>query len=97
MIWEKILRKMNKRITLNNNKAKGYLAETSFVVNETLKGSDVRRTGRGSDFEVTKRDLWTGKSEGRKLVEVKSGDSKLSKLQERTKRRNKGRYSVVRY
>lgn len=89
-------KKFKKRMTLEDNKSRGKLTEDLFVLSETAKGNEVRRTGRGSDFEVIRRDPLTGRSKGKMLYEIKSGNARESKLQQRTKKRNKGRYSVVR-
>lgn len=60
-----------------------------------LAGYEVERTGRGSDFRIRRRDMLTGRVVESRLVEVKTGNSKLSKLQKRTKKR-KSNYKVVR-
>lgn len=59
-----------------------------------LRGYEVERTGRGSDFRVRRRDLWTGRVVESKLVEVKTGKAKLSKLQRKTGK--KSNYKQVR-
>jgi len=48
------------------------------------RGFKVERTGRGSDFRV--KDPRTGRS---RLIEVKSGNAKLSPLQQKTKKRQR--------
>jgi len=61
-----------------------------------IKGYEVERTGRGSDFRIRKRDILTGRVIESKLVEVKTPKSKLSKLQKKTKKKKKGKYIVYR-
>ncbi len=86
------LRKISKRMTLANNMFQGKLAEDLFVLSETSKGNKVERTGRGSDFKVTKRDIITGKSGGSRLVEVKSSSTApVSKLQQKTLKKHNGK------
>ena len=63
--------------------------------NNTFEGKEVVRTGRGSDYRERKRDPWTGRVTSSRLVEVKSGKAKLSKLQRKTKKR-KSNYTVKR-
>lgn len=94
-IWRNKSKKQKKRETIANNRAKGRAAEDEFRLTSTLRGEEVVRTGRGSDFRVRKRDPWTGRVTSSKLVEVKSGKAKLSKLQKKTKRK-KSNYRVAR-
>jgi len=74
---------------------KGKAGEDSFRTRAQLSGYEVERTGRGSDFRIRKRNPFTGRVIESKLVEVKTGNSKLSKLQQRTKKKNSN-YKVVR-
>ncbi|MCD5401632.1 hypothetical protein LR013_03470 [candidate division NPL-UPA2 bacterium] len=60
-----------------------------------LRGYEVEKTGKGSDFRVRRRNLFTGSVVESKLIEVKSGKSKLSKLQQKTGRK-KSNYKVER-
>jgi hypothetical protein len=80
--------RFRKRQTLEGNRFRGKIAEESFVTNEKLKGNSVKRTGRGHDFRVTERDLWSGRAKRTKYVEVKSSKTApLSKLQKKIKNR----------
>ncbi len=91
------MKKIVKKQLLANNRLKGELAEMGVGINYSLSGHNVRRTGRGSDFEMQKLEDFTGKRIGRKtLVEVKSGGSKLSDLQKETKKKHEGRYKIIR-
>jgi hypothetical protein len=61
------------------NKAVGLAAERQYQFVETLKGSQVTRTGRGSDFKV--QGLLAAAPH---FVEVKTGNAVLSALQRST-------------
>jgi hypothetical protein len=89
-------RKQRQRETLANNKAKGKAAEDLFVFQHTLAGHEVVRTGRGHDFRVRKRNLFTGEVLKSEVHEVKSSKkAPLSKLQKKTKKK-KSNYKVDR-
>lgn len=96
------LKKFAKRITLSQNKMKGKNAEAMFEVSQRIIGNKVERKGHahGSDYKVTKRqyNILTGKWDCGKaeLVEIKTGNAKLSPLQEKTKKKMKGKYKVWR-
>lgn len=86
--------KKKQRISRENRK-KGRAGEEITRMNYAIRGYQVTRTGRGSDFHVTKRDV-LGRVVDRKDIEVKTGNSPLSELQEETKKRERGRYRVER-
>jgi hypothetical protein len=77
------------------NRKKGRAGEEIARMNYAIRGYEITRTGRGSDFHVTKRDV-LGRVVDSKDIEVKTGKSPLSELQEETKRRKRGRYKVER-
>ncbi|MEM3489007.1 MAG: hypothetical protein QXO75_05045 [Nitrososphaerota archaeon] len=83
---------MRERIA--ENRRKGKAAEEQFKTRCFLEGKEVERTGRGHDFRVRERDWWTGKVKRSYVVEVKSGESRLSKLQKKIKKK-KSNYKVV--
>jgi hypothetical protein len=58
------------------------------------KVKKVERIGRGADFRVTTTHPITGKVIKREIVEVKTGKSKDSPLQEKTKKKKRN-YKVV--
>ena len=100
MTWDSIFGKKSskerKREVLEENKRKGKAAEDRYVFEETMKGREVERTGRGSDFRVRERDPWTGRVKSSRLKEVKSSSTApVSRLQKKGVK--KGRVSVVRY
>lgn len=72
------------------------MSENSYATGRQIQGYEVRRTGRGSDYKERKVNILTGRTGPWTHVEVKSGNSRLSKLQNRTKRKTK-RYRVERY
>lgn len=74
---------------------KGKAGEEIVRMNYALRGYEVERTGRGSDFHVVKRDM-LGRVIDSKDIEVKTGSSTLSELQEKTKKRKRGHYKIER-
>ena len=88
-------KKQKKRERLAVNRAKGRAGEEIVVSRYVLSGYEVERTGKGHDFRVRRRDPFTGRVVESKLVEVKTGKAKLSKLQKRTKKK-KSNYKVER-
>jgi len=89
-------KKQKKREVLSRSKEKGKMGETAIALQYGLGGYEVERTPRGKDFTVRKRDLLTGRVTQTKYIEVKTGRAKLSKLQEKTKKKKKGSYKVER-
>ena len=100
MSWDSIFGKKSlkelKREILEENIRKGKAAEDRFVFEQTMQGKEVIRTGRGSDYRVRERNLFTGRVTSSRLKEVKtSSTAPVSKLQ--NKGVKKGRVSLVRY
>ncbi|MEM2947608.1 MAG: hypothetical protein QXN96_05170 [Candidatus Bathyarchaeia archaeon] len=85
-------KKQRKREVLEYNYTKGKIGEDLVAMKYTLMGYEVERTGRGSDFRVRKRDIF-GRVIESKVIEVKTGRSKLSKLQKKMKKK-KSNYRV---
>ena len=94
--FERNVSKARKRSTLSVNKSKGKMAESAFEGTQSMMGNTVTRTGRGHDYKVTHRHPFTGEYEGTSYHEVKSGNSKLSKLQKKTKKKMGPKYKVER-
>jgi hypothetical protein len=65
-------RKQRRRIQLEENIRKGKAAEKAYLLNATLRGIELQRTGRGHNFIEKRRDLFTGKVKSTTRVEVKS-------------------------
>ncbi len=95
ILGRKISKKQLKREVIEENRRKGIAAEENYRMRAQLSGYEVERTGRGHDFRVRKRDLLTGRVTYSGVREIKSGKAKLSKLQQKTKRK-KSNYKVVR-
>ena len=92
-LWP-ISKKEKKVAVIRQNQMRGKSAEDIVAMNYGLRGYEVERTGKGSDFRVRRRDLFSGRVVESKQIEVKSGNAELSKLQQKNKR--KGNYKVER-
>ena len=88
-------KKQRKRRKLEEARRKGRAGEEAYRFQAMLQGKEVERTGRGHDFKETTTNIWTGRK-STKYVEVKTGGARLSELQEKTKKKKKGGYKVVR-
>ena len=87
--------KRSKRQVIRDNAARGTEGERQAKAKYEMSGYEVERTGHGSDYKVSRRNWFTGKKES-KLVEVKTGNAKLSPLQKKRKRSWGKRYIVER-
>ena len=88
--------KKSKRQQIRDNAVQGRNGEEQVKSKYEWNGYSVKRTGRGSDYKVTKRNWLSGKNET-KYVEVKTGkNAKLSPLQKKKKKQYGGRYKVER-
>jgi hypothetical protein len=92
-IFGKPSKKQRQREVLDANRRKGRAGESDVRAKYEMNGYEVERTGKGHDFRVRKRDLWTGRVKESKVVEVKTGKAKLSPLQKKTKKK-KSNYKV---
>jgi len=95
LFGRKITKKQIKREILEENKRKGKAAEDLYKMRAQLLGYEVERTGKGHDFRIRKRDPFTGRVIYTGVREIKSGNSKLSKLQRRVKKKQSN-YKVIR-
>ena len=78
-------KRSHKREILEENKQRGKAGEELYKINSILRGVEIQRTGKGSDFkERPMRFPWQKPTKWRK-VDVKTGDAKLSKLQKKNK------------
>jgi len=76
------INKRSKKIQqLRKNIAKGKAGELEARIMLNLSGYEVKKRPAGGDFEATKRDILTRRVIDRKIVEVKTGKSKLSRRQ----------------
>lgn len=89
-------KKEKRRRISRENQRKGKAGEEIVRMNYIVRGGyNVTRTGRGSDWHAEKRDL-LGRVIDNTDIEVKTGRSRLSKLQEKTKKKRRGHYEVER-
>lgn len=89
-------KKQIKREVIAENRRKGKETEQAYVLQATIAGYEVERTGRGHDFKVRKRNPFTGKVTYTGYREIKSSaTAPVSKLQQKTKK-NKSNYKVIR-
>lgn len=84
--------KKSRREVNRSNQSQGKEGESQIRRKYEFNGYKVERTGKGHDLKATKRDWITGKKEKPIYVEVKTGGSKLSKLQKSKKRQFGRRY-----
>ena len=91
----KTSKKQIKSEVIAENRRRGKAAEDSYVMKARLSGYEVERTGKGHDFRIRKRDPFTGKVTYSGVREIKSGNAKLSKFQQKTKKKQSN-YKVVR-
>lgn len=87
--------KRSSRQVLRDNKARGDEGERLVKSKYQIAGYDVERTGRGSDYKVSRKNWFAGKKDTT-LLEVKTGNAKLSPLQKKRKRSWGKRYVVER-
>ena len=88
-------RKQRKRETLERNREQGKYAETMVRMRYELSGHEVEKVHTGADLRVRKRNPFTGRVISTRLVEVKSGNSRLSPLQERLKKKKRTKVERV--
>ena len=95
ILARKISKRQIKREVIQENRRRGKAAEDSYVMTARLSDYEVERTGKGHDFRIRKRDPFTGKVTYSGVREIKSGNAKLSKLQQKTKKKQSN-YKVIR-
>jgi predicted Holliday junction resolvase-like endonuclease len=87
-MWgKKYSKKQLKREVIAENREKGKAGEEDVRTKYEMRGYDLERTGKGSDFKAVRRDLWTGKPRKTVYLEVKTGNARLSPLQRKTKKK----------
>lgn len=80
---------------MERNRQQGEWAETMVRTQYALSGHEVEKVHRGADLRVRKRDPFTGRVISTRLVEVKSGNSPLSPLQEKLKKKKRTKVERV--
>ena len=94
---KKISKKQIKREVITENRRKGKAAEEAYKMRAQLAGYEVENTGRGHDVKLSKRNIFTGKKQFVGYREIKSSSTApVSKLQDKTRRKMRGKYKVVR-
>ena len=79
-----VLKRSRKEVN-RSNQEQGRNGETQVKSRYELNGWKMSRTGKGHDYRATRKNMWTGKTET-KYVEVKTGNSQLSRLQRKKKK-----------
>lgn len=87
--------KKSRKETNRDNQHQGKSGEEQIRQKYEFNGYHVERTGKGHDLRAKKQDWLTGKKET-KYIEVKTGNSQLSKLQKKKKRQMGSKYVVER-
>jgi hypothetical protein len=77
------------------NQHQGKAGEEQIKQRYEFNGYEVERTGKGHDLKAKRLDWLTGKKET-KYIEVKTGNSPLSRLQKKKKRQMGSKYVVER-
>lgn len=87
--------KKSKKEIIRENQSQGKIGEEKIKTKYEFSGYKVKRTGKGSDFKAERKNWLTGEKET-KIIEVKTGSSRLSKLQKKKKRQHGRKYIVER-
>ncbi len=85
-----ILKRTRKEVN-QSNQEQGRSGEAQTKAKWEMNGWKMTRTGRGHDYRATRKNWRTGKTET-KYVEVKTGNSQLSSLQEKKKKQLGSKY-----
>jgi hypothetical protein len=88
----------NRRFPAAGKRTQGKIARDRFAFEQALAGNDCAPLRRGGDFVVQKRDF-LGEAEGEPtVVDIKSGNAKVTEEQkQRQKRLGRNRHKIVRY
>ena len=87
-----------RRFNPSSRRVKGNIAKDRFAFDQAMQGHDCRKIREGGDFVVQKRDFFGEKVGEPMVVDVKTGDSKLTKAQEKKQRQlGRNRYKIARY
>ena len=88
-----VFKKSRKQVN-KENQEQGRAGEKKIKEEYEFSGYKVTRTGKGHDFKAEKKDWFGNKTT--KHIEVKTGNSKLSKLQKKKRGRLGDKYVVER-
>lgn len=89
-----VFKKSRKQVN-RENQEQGKAGERKIREEYEFSGYKVTRTGKGHDLKAEKKDWFIGKKKT-KYIEVKTGNSKLSKLQKKKQSRLGDKYIVER-
>jgi hypothetical protein len=89
--------KDKKRAKLAMNKYQGNSAEAYYQITAPARGTRLERKPHGRDYDEWDTDILGRKKGKKRFIEIKTGNAKLSKLQKKTMRKHKKRYSVMRF
>lgn len=89
-------KKQRKRETIARNRERGKMGEDMVAMKYAMSGYEVDRTHpKGADMTVRRRDMLTGRVTSTKRIEVKTGDSPLSPLQRKVKKKKRTKVERV--
>lgn len=95
-MFDLLSNKDKKRARLAANKDRGRYAEKWFEVTAMARGTKVVRKPHGQDYIEYDTDI-LGNTRGKgRRIEIKTGNARLSKLQRKTRAKNKKDYRIVR-
>jgi hypothetical protein len=92
--FDDIFKKSRSQVN-RENQEQGNAGERRIKEEYEFSGYKVKRTGKGHDLKAEKKDWFTGKKDV-KYIEVKTGNSKLSKLQKKKRGHLGDKYVVER-
>jgi hypothetical protein len=83
---------------MSARRKKGTIAKDRFAFEQSLQGNDCTKLRKGGDFVVQKRDFFGNPIGNPQVVDVKTGNSKVTPEEKQRKRRlGRDRYKLVRY
>lgn len=88
----------NRRFPQTGRRTQGKIAKDRFAYEQALQGNDCLKLRRGGDFVVQERDFFGNTVGDANVVDVKSGNSKVTEAEAQRKRRlGRSRHKIVRY
>jgi hypothetical protein len=88
----------NRRLSEPIRRKKGDIARDRFAFEQTLQGNDCTKLRKGGDFVVQKRDFFDNPIGNPTVVDVKTGNSKVTAEEAQRRRRlGRDRHKFVRY
>ena len=88
----------SRRFRQTGRRTKGKIAKDHFAFEQALQGNDCLKLRRSGDFLVQKRDFFGEKEGDQIVVDVKTGNAKLTEAElQRRRRLGWNRHKIVRY